>query len=71
MKSEYFDADYIYDNKHHARCIEIQVGLKVRVREQQLLELQQSEIINKQFKLNIKRLNRWWYSVYFDELKGE
>lgn len=71
MQNDYFEADYIYCNKDMEQCVPIKVGLKIRVREKQLLELQQSETINKQFKLNIKRVNRWWYSVYFDELKGE
>jgi hypothetical protein len=46
------------------------VGLKVEVRDNVLKEIQEEEYIKENFKLNIRRLNRWWYSVYFDK-KGE
>lgn len=71
MESGYFYADYIYHNKDFAQCVPLKVGLKVRVNQQMLSELQSSEYINQKFTLEIKRLNRWYWSVYFDELKGE
>jgi hypothetical protein len=70
MQSDYFHADYVYHNKDYAQCVPLKVGLKVRVNEQHLLELQSSEYIQSNFKMNIKRLNRWYWSVYFDK-KGE
>ena len=70
MQSDYFHADYIYHNKDYGKCVPLKVGLKVRVNEQDLLELQSSEYIQSNFTMNIKRLNRWYWSVYFDN-KGE
>jgi hypothetical protein len=48
--------------------VPIEKGLKIKVMEQKLKELQEEPYIKDNFKLNIKRLNRWWYSVYFDEI---
>ena len=39
---------------------------KFEVRDYYLEELKTNKIIQDNFNLNIKRLNRWWYSVYFD-----
>lgn len=49
------------------KAVEIQVGLKIRTRDFILREIQENEYIKENFKLNIRRLNRWWYSVYFDK----
>jgi hypothetical protein len=46
---------------------EIKVGLKVEVREDIVSTLKNNEYIKDHFKLTVKRLNRWWYSVYFDK----
>jgi hypothetical protein len=70
MKNDYLYADYIYHNKDYSQCVPVKVGLKVRVNEEHLKILQEDEYINQNFNLNIKRLNRWYWSVYFDE-KGE
>jgi hypothetical protein len=53
-------------NEPKIRAIEINVGTKIECRDFKLKELQENEYIKSNFKLNIKRLNRWWYSVYFD-----
>lgn len=66
MESDYFYADYIYHNKDYAQCVPVKVGLKVRVNESHLKELQLNEYIQSNFKLNIHRLNRWYWSVHFD-----
>ena len=71
MQTTYFEADYIYHNNDFSQCVPIKVGLKIRVDQQMLDKLQSDDYIQSKFKLNVKRLNRWWYSVYFDELKGE
>lgn len=47
--------------------IKVEVGLKVKVRDTVLKQLQEEKYIQDNFKLNILRLNRWWYSVYFDK----
>lgn len=48
------------------RLYKIEVGLKFNCRDYVLIELQDNHYIQQNFKLNIKRLNRWWYSVYVD-----
>ena len=57
------------ENKDRVFAHPLVVGLKVKVRENILELLKETIYIQKNFKLNIKRLNRWWYSVYFDEKK--
>lgn len=51
-------------------ALKVQAGLKIKVTESYLKQLQSNEHIQSNFKLNIKRLNRWYWSVCFDE-KGE
>lgn len=54
------DSDYV-------RVIPLEVGLKIEIRDSTLEDLKNTPYIQENFKLKIKRLNRWWYSVYFDE----
>jgi hypothetical protein len=42
------------------------VGTDIECRDYILKELQENPYIQKTFKLNVNRLNRWWYRVYFD-----
>lgn len=49
------------------KLAELRVGLKISCREGTLNRLKNEPYIQENFKLNIKRLNRWWYSVYFAE----
>ncbi len=49
------------------RAVELKVGLKIRCRDYMLAKIKNETYIQENFKLNIKRLNRWWYSVYFAE----
>ena len=53
------------------RAVPIEVGLKIKMRDYVYKNLINNTDIQSKFKLNVKRLNRWWYSVYFDELKGD
>lgn len=46
-------------------AVPIQIGTKIEVKEDILHQLQSNIYIQENFKLNIRRLNRWWYSVYF------
>lgn len=46
--------------------IKLEVGLKIECRDTVYQNLLQEKYIQDNFKLNVKRLNRWWYSVYFD-----
>lgn len=58
----------VYDpHDNRVRAIEITVGLKIMVRDFILENLKNDPYIINNYKLNVKRLNRWWYSVYFDE----
>lgn len=45
----------------------LEVGLKIECRDYIYQSLLQQKYIQDNFKLNVKRLNRWWYSVYFDK----
>ena len=47
------------------RAVEIREGLKIKCKEDLLNLLKNDPYIIMSFVLNIKRLNRWWYSVYF------
>ena len=46
-------------------AIPINFGVKIRVRDHIYRELINNEELNKKFWMNPKRLNRWWYSIYF------
>ena len=46
--------------------IPIKDGLKIDCREEELNRLKNDKKLTEKFKLNIKRLNRWWYSIYFE-----
>ena len=47
------------------RAVEIREDLKIKCKEDLLNLLKNDTYIIMNFVLNIKRLNRWWYSVYF------
>ena len=47
------------------RVVEVKHGLKIDIREDVLKQLQNNIYIQNNFQLNIKRRNRWWFSVYF------
>jgi hypothetical protein len=46
--------------------VEVKVGLKIECRDYIYKMLLNDSYIQNNFKLNVKRLNRWWYSIYFD-----
>jgi hypothetical protein len=50
-----------------SRCIKINKGIKIIVDEQNMLEIIECQYIKDNFKLGIKRVNRWCYSIYFGE----
>lgn len=54
--------------EHFVHAVEVGVGMKLEVRDYFLEELKNMPNIKDKFKLNIRRLNRWWYIVYFDEI---
>lgn len=62
LLSVYTYAGYV--GKLHG--IPIEVGLKIEVRDTIYNELKNNKYIRDNFKLNVRRLNRWWYSIYFD-----
>ena len=60
--------DIKYESNNNCdRLIKIIDGLKVVMREDALKEAQNNVQLLENFNLKIKRLNRWWYSIYFEE----
>lgn len=58
---------FVIDGNNEKKIVEIKKGLKVDVDENVLKQIQDEKYITDNFKLNIKRINRWLYSVYFDK----
>lgn len=56
---------------NYANITPIQDGLKINIRDYHYKELCENEDLQSKFQMNIKRLNRWWYSVYFKERNCE
>lgn len=50
--------------------VKLEDGLKIECREDILEYLQSHPYVQDNFNLNIKRLNRWWYSIYFEKKDG-
>lgn len=59
-----FEMDY---EDKRIKAVEIKHGLKIEVRDYILENIKNEQYVKDNYNLNIKRLNRWWYSVYFDE----
>jgi len=58
---------YVRDETNKPKVVEVKHGLKLEIRDSLLKIIQEEEYIKNNFKLNIRRINRWWYSVYFDK----
>lgn len=80
MAEEYISIPIQHNNiellpsNNYPQVIRIRDGIKITMRDyvyKSILESIETTDIQSKFKLNVKRLNRWWYSVYFDELEGE
>jgi hypothetical protein len=61
------DNDYNELGNKKVRLIPLDVGIKIKCRDYVFNELKNKPFIQNNFKLRVKRLNRWWYSIYFDE----
>jgi hypothetical protein len=48
-------------------AIPLQHGLKLEIKEDTLNNIQKEQYIKDNYNLHIKRLNRWWYSVFFEK----
>ena len=61
------DNTFVYCDKQNneMRAVPIENGLKIDVRDIIYNELKNNKIITDNFLLNVKRLNRWWYNIYF------
>lgn len=60
------------DGGSFCRCSPVEHLMKIRCREDALYEIRSDKNITSRFELNIKRINRWWWSVAFiDKLKQE
>jgi hypothetical protein len=55
------------DKSNNIICMPLIHGLKIEVRDTILDQIQENQFIKDNFQLNIRRLNRWWYSIYFDK----
>lgn len=58
---------FVRDEINQPKVVKVEHGLKVEIRDSLLKIIQEEDYIKNNFKLNIKRINRWWYSVYFDK----
>jgi len=58
----------VRDETNKPKVVEVKHGLKLEIRDSLLKIIQEEEYIKNNFKLNVKRLNRWWYSVYFEKI---
>lgn len=59
--------NYTPDKKGYT-VVPLKVGTKIECRDFILEKIKNEPFIQDNFKLNVKRLNRWWYSVYFAEI---
>lgn len=59
---------FVRDEINKPKVVEVKDGLKLEIRDNLLKIIQEEEYIKNNFKLNIKRINRWWYSVYFEKI---
>ena len=56
-----------YDKSNNIRySVQITHGLTVEVRDYIYDEIVNDKWVNDNFKLNVTRMNRWWYKVYFE-----
>ena len=67
IKEAYNKLWFVDPKENTYRVVKVEPGLKITIRDFVLENLQKEQYIKDNFKLNIKRLNRWWYSVYFDK----
>lgn len=52
-------------DSNEIRGVMLRHGMRLSVRDFVLENLVKEDYVLKNFRLNIKRKNRWWYSVYF------
>ena len=52
-------------------AIKIYDGIKITMKYNELERLQSEKEFLKIYSITTKRLNRWWYSVYFKEIKND
>ncbi len=53
------------------QSIRIEDSLKIDVKESVYESLKNDSCLQENFNLKVKRLNRWWYSIYFEKKKGK
>lgn len=58
---------FIHDRDNKVYAVKLEVGLEVEVNESVLNTIKNEPYIQNNFRLNIKRLNRYRWSVYFDK----
>lgn len=58
---------FIHEKNNKMYAVKLEVGLKVEVNESVLNTIKSNSYIQNNFSLNIKRLNRYKWSIYFDK----
>ncbi len=65
VKNEIWTSVNPIEKMEDVGLIYVEDGLKLTMKKIELERLQSNLEFLKQYQLNTKRLNRWWYSVYF------
>jgi len=65
--TNYIADQVMKDGGSFVRCHPIEHLTKVRCREDTINEFKNNAMVTDKFKLNIKRINRWWWSIAFVE----
>jgi len=50
-------------------AFKIEHGLKIKVKKEALDRFINNQELKKDFQMNVKRVDRWWWSVYFKTIK--
>ena len=51
-------------------AIRLESGMKILCRKETLDNLMSNNEVRQRFQLNVRRKNRWYWSVYFKEIQG-
>jgi len=65
---EKWTAKTLNDGKDIYPVVKIEHGLKILCKEDLMNNLLSNNELKKEFQLNIKRKNRWYWSIYFKKI---
>lgn len=60
-----------YKENDSVKAIKICNGLRISVRKEVLDNIVTSKETTSKFKLMIKRIDRWWFSIYFGDIDDD